>query len=143
MTNTVTSADGKPKNRRRTRRNHLVDPLIGYRIRLMRTSQSISLKHIAALLGVTAKKMDEYESGMAELTVGQLYSLATLFSVDTNYFYQDFDELEKVADLLEISPNLSKELAGICQAYLSLEDKALRKSLIALVKSMDPAKRKI
>ncbi len=142
MTDKITLEDGKRGNKRRARRNHLVDPLIGYRIRLLRTNRKMTLKDIATALGVTVKKMTEYESGMAELSVGQLSSLAVHFSVDANYFYQDFDELEAIADFNDLAPNLAKELAGICRAYLTLEDKALRKSLIDLVKSLDPAKLK-
>jgi transcriptional regulator with XRE-family HTH domain len=141
MTNTISLESGKSsKKRRRSRNNQLVDPLIGYRIRLLRVGKKIAIKAVAQRLSVTIRKMDDYESGMAPLTVGQLYSLATLFAVDTNYFYQDFSELEDVIDFNDIAPNLAKELSRLCRAYLSLEDKALRKSLIDLVKSMDPAK---
>ena len=142
MTDSNNLEGGKQGKSRRARRNHLVDPLIGYRIRLLRTSRDMTVKDIASALSITAKKMNEYESGMAELSVGQLYSLASVFSVDVNYFYQDLDELDNVIDFSHIAPNLTKELSGICRAYLTLEDKALRKSLIDLVKSMDPAKRR-
>ena len=140
MTDTVTLEDTNPKNSNRGRRNYLVDPLVGYRIRLLRTSRNVSPKTVGRALGVAVKKLNDIESGMAELTAGQLYSLAMLFSIDVNYFYQDFAELEKVAGVRDTTTNLAKELSEICKAYLCLEDKKLRKSLIDLVKSMDPAK---
>ena len=71
-----------------SRRNR-IDVHVGSRIRLRRIQLSIERNRLATSLGVSAKTMQQFESGAARVAAGPLYSLSQLLEVVPSYFFAD------------------------------------------------------
>jgi len=66
-----------------------VDVHVGNRIKLLRVSAGISVEELRAVLGVTAEKMDAYESGATRIGPNLLYEVSKLLSCPPTAFFED------------------------------------------------------
>lgn len=65
------------------------DAQIGDRIRLRRTSLGISQQRLATKLGISDRRVQEYERGTARITAVLLRELGQALDVPVSYFFDD------------------------------------------------------
>lgn len=77
-----------------------VDIAVGERLREQRLRRGLSVRQLAAAVGVTAERLGDYEAGRGRVTAAVLYELAVTLAVPISYFFSDLrpeasDELPK------------------------------------------------
>jgi transcriptional regulator with XRE-family HTH domain len=65
-----------------------VDRYVAARIRQRRRQLGIKQIEIAEFIGVSARRMQKYESGKDRITAGYLFAIAMMLSVRVDYFYE-------------------------------------------------------
>lgn len=119
-----------------TQPSKVVNALVGHRIRTLRVDRDLNLKQLAEPLGIPAKRLKEIELGNANISAELLYRVSASFSVNVGYFFQDLEALQKTSDGFDIDPYISRELPRLFKAYLGMENRDLKKSLVGLVESV-------
>lgn len=128
---------------RRTR-NHIgspdpIDQLVGRQLRKRRLQLGLSQLGVAEAIGVTFQQIQKYEGGANRIVASRLYDLAEVLDVPVAYFFPESDssatngEEEESADIGHPTP---KETLNLVKAYYRIEEPALRKKLIELVRSV-------
>jgi DNA-binding transcriptional regulator YiaG len=66
-----------------------VDKLVGERLRSRRIALGLSDKDLAAALGTTVKKLQQWEAGIGRIGGARLLKLTEILDVDSVYFFAD------------------------------------------------------
>ena len=74
------------------------DEKIGLRLREKRRAMGMTLEGLSKLLNISLPQVQKYESGATKLSPRFLYELCKIFSVQPNYFFQDFETDLKAVD---------------------------------------------
>lgn len=119
-----------------------IDRLVGRQLRARRLELGLSQQRLAEAIGVTFQQIQKYEHGSNRVVASRLYDLAKVLHVSIEYFFADAER--NLADATEaVKP--AAEAAGfptpeetrkLVDAYYSIEDPALRRKLIELVRSV-------
>jgi transcriptional regulator with XRE-family HTH domain len=118
---------------------HPVDIHVGERLKVRRVSLGMSQEHLGEAVGVTFQQIQKYERGLNRIGSSRLYEFSQLLSVPVSYF---FDKVGNVAegvlprDILAQSGQRNKEVLTLVRSYDKIQDVALRKKLLALVKTL-------
>ncbi|MEM8569309.1 MAG: helix-turn-helix transcriptional regulator [Pseudomonadota bacterium] len=115
-----------------------IDRHVGQRIRARRESLRISQGRLGRQLGVTFSQIQKYEKGSNRIGAGRLYQIALFLGVTPNYFFEGLRDDEVVEGsgrprLGTVSPD---EVKALTDAFLEVDDKDTRASVIALVRSL-------
>lgn len=135
MVERLPPTDGK-KSVRKSNNNDFASSLIGCRIQALRLSGDIDIRDVAKRLNMGKKQLIAVEQGAEVADVRILHRLCDLFSVDANYFFQDFDSISGLKDVSKIKSAQAKDLKRLFEAYLSIPNRALQKSLVELAESI-------
>lgn len=122
-----------------------VDRHVGERIRLRRESLNISQRELSRRLGLTPSQIDNYERGVNKIGAGRLWVLSDALDVSVNDFFEglvrDDDEQGRpkfpAADFITDTPGPdTPEWAKLVRAFVRIGDRGVRRSLIALVRTI-------
>lgn len=128
-----------------------IDIHVGSRVRLRRGIMGLSQEKLAESLGITFQQVQKYERGTNRVSASRLYQLGEILDVSINFFFdgfnakdparvyglsesmqEDFSWLEeKGGDLME-----RKETIELVRVYYSVQDPALRKSFMKMLKTL-------
>lgn len=118
-----------------------IDRLVGRHLRRRRLELGLSQQRLAQAIGVTFQQIQKYEHGTNRVVASRLYDLAKVLHVDVEYFFADAaleaarakeaDQAAAAADYP--SPGETRKLVD---AYYAIQDPALRRRLIDLVRSV-------
>lgn len=122
---------------------------VGARIRMRRMILGISQEKLGATLGVTFQQVQKYEKGATRVGAGRLLEIANYLGVPVSYFFETAvsQGLEMqgsgttaIAETNEFD-QFVKSLEGIKlnNAFLGIQDPAIRRHLLDLVVSMSRA----
>ena len=112
---------------------------MGRQLRKRRLQLGLSQLGVAEAIGVTFQQIQKYEGGTNRIVASRLYDLAEVLDVPVAYFFPESDsgaangEEEEFADAGHPAP---KETLNLVKAYYQIEEPALRKKLIELVRSV-------
>ena len=118
---------------------------IGGRIRLRRRLLGVSQSTLAESVGLTFQQVQKYERGANRVSASKLYEIARFLQVTISYFFEELPEpsLEGPAGggLVESDKRVhdfvrSQEGLELIAAYSTIDDAALRRSLIQLIRSV-------
>lgn len=98
---------------------------IGYRLYLRRKILKLSQKKIAEALNVSPQCIQNYESGKNSLNIFYLYKIAIFLGVDVNYFFQDINDTEKLAD--------SNHMQELLKNFVAIKNKNVAKNIESLI----------
>lgn len=129
---------------------HPVDIHVGKRLRLRRTLLGYSQEHIGNAIGITFQQIQKYERGVNRIGASRLYQLASILTVPVSYF---FEEYEAQSDYMTPTPDYSlsdattsdyqheditssRESIDLLRNYYKIPDKATRKSIVQMIKSV-------
>lgn len=117
-----------------------IDRLVGQRLRWRRRELRLTQEKLGELLNLTFQQVQKYEKGVNRVSAGRLFEIAAALGVQIGYFYEGASEFlpkgsANVAesDLLTETPILSADTLELVAAFQSINDPALRKSLLAAV----------
>lgn len=99
-------------------------------------------------LGISFQQIQKYESGTNRISASVLFRLAQIFDVPPSHFYEGIGALAVAAppagqpdrndDRLQMFARTAEGVA-LLDAYLKVEDPAIRKRVLALIRSMASA----
>lgn len=125
------------------------DAHVGARIRMRRMILGISQEKLGATLGVTFQQVQKYEKGATRVGAGRLLEIANYLDVPVSYFFEtavpeglkiqganttaapvtnEFDQFVKSSEGIKLN-----------NAFLGIQDPAIRRHLLDLVVSMSRA----
>jgi len=116
-----------------------VEQLVGRQLRKRRLQLGLSQLGVAEAIGVTFQQIQKYEGGTNRIVASRLFDLAQVLDVPIAYFFPESDsdasygEEEDFPDGRHPAP---KETLNLVKAYYQIEEPALRKKLIELVRSV-------
>lgn len=133
-----------------------MDIHVGQRLRLRREVLGITQKGLAESLGVTFQQVQKYERGTNRISASRLHDLATIFKVDTNFFFADYNEDEPgrvygfsdtnqadFAWLEQESGDLMqrRETIKLVHTYYAVQDQKLRQNFLKMLQTLVSSQR--
>jgi len=120
-----------------------VDLLVGQLLRKRRLELGLSQIGVAEAIGVTFQQIQKYEGGTNRIVASRLYDLAAVLHVPLEYFFPDWEPDTpngEDGDIDAVGHPSPRETLNLVKAYYQIEDPALRKKLIELVRSVAAGK---
>jgi transcriptional regulator with XRE-family HTH domain len=147
----MSAAEGRAKSK--------PDPMdihVGQRLKMRRSLLGMSQEQLADFIGLTFQQIQKYERGANRISASRLHSFSRILQVPIDFFFDNFKDNSdgsfsqdanmpayaglsdnKQAPLVQDEDIMkSKETIELLRAYYSVEDKAKRKDLLKLFKSM-------
>ena len=121
-----------------------VDIEVGQRIKIQRLSAGLSQTKLGESVGVTFQQVQKYEKGANRVGIGRLTRIARVLNVSVNSFFEGQDTIDRVAQTGAESPLslVTQPLAfRLLQAYSTLADGEMRRSIVELVETVAVRKR--
>lgn len=119
-----------------------VDRVVGMRMRHRRRDLKLTQEKLGELLGLTFQQVQKYEKGVNRVSAGRLFELAGVLGVPITYFFEGIAEMvgsptmtvaeSEPAPLL---PTMDMEAIELVTAFQKIEDKELRKTLLATIQA--------
>jgi len=132
--------------------SHPIDIHVGKKIRLRRIVLGLSQAELGSKIGVTFQQIQKYERGANRVGSSRLYDLSQVLSVQINFFFEGLNDLPSLLGDVTISGLAekttsgftnedidSKETVTLVKAYYKIEDPAVRKKVLGLIKAVGPA----
>ncbi len=123
-----------------------VDAYVGGRVKLRRGLIGMSQTQLADNLGITFQQVQKYEKGANRIGASRLFQISRHLGVPVQYFFEGAESVmnggenaseNSVGDSFD---QFLKSSTGIelCRSFSAIDDPAIQKKLLALVKSLTP-----
>ncbi|MEK1902993.1 MAG: helix-turn-helix domain-containing protein [Rhizobium sp.] len=124
-----------------------IDAYVGMRMRRRRQLLGMSQERLAEQIGVTFQQVQKYEKGINRIGASRLQKIAEVLRTSPAFFFeQDDSEAPSLAGLNLSAPAdpvteflRSKEGLVLNRAFVKIEDRRIRETIISLVKAMAQA----
>ncbi|MGM4913050.1 helix-turn-helix domain-containing protein [Rhizobium sp. 768_B6_N1_8] len=124
-----------------------IDTYVGMRMRRRRQLLGMSQERLAEQIGVTFQQVQKYEKGINRIGASRLQKIAEVLRTSPAFFFeQDDSEAPSLAGLNLSAPAdpvteflRSKEGLLLNRAFVKIEDRRIRETIISLVKAMAQA----
>ncbi|QDL91585.1 helix-turn-helix transcriptional regulator [Paroceanicella profunda] len=120
---------------------NLIDIHVGSRLRFRRLMVGMSQERLGAELGVTFQQVQKYEKGTNRIGASRLYEISRVLMVNVSYFFEGLEGDENqsgeglpataVTDFVSTSEGMA-----LNTAFSSIRDRATRKRIVELVKTL-------
>ncbi|MFC5757148.1 helix-turn-helix domain-containing protein [Rhizobium sp. GCM10022189] len=121
-----------------------IDTYVGMRVRRRRQLLGMSQERLAEQIGVTFQQVQKYEKGINRIGASRLQKIAEVLRTSPAFFFEQDDSqapslagldltvpADPVAEFLR-----SKEGLVLNRAFMKIEDRRIRETIISLVKAM-------
>lgn len=119
-----------------------VDRVVGMRMRLRRRDLKLTQEQLGEKLGLTFQQVQKYEKGVNRVSAGRLFELASVLGVPITYFFEGINEMISGPNLAvaeaepaPILPTMDIEAIELVTAFQKIDDKDLRKTLLATIRA--------
>ena len=110
-----------------------IDLLVGSRIRMFRKGRKMSQAQLGEKLGVTFQQVQKYENGKNRVGASRLQMISTALDVPVGQFFADDAGTSRTsAKPLAFDPQALR----FAEAFIRLNDRALRNSILDMVEAM-------
>jgi transcriptional regulator with XRE-family HTH domain len=110
-----------------------IDVLVGSRIRRFRKGRKMSQAQLGKKLGVTFQQVQKYENGKNRVGASRLQMISTALDVPVGQFFADDAGTSRTsAKPLAFDPQALR----FAEAFIRLNDRELRNSIIDMVEAM-------
>ena len=124
-----------------------IDTYVGMRMRRRRQLLGMSQERLAEQIGVTFQQVQKYEKGINRIGASRLQKIAEVLRTSPAFFFEQDDlEAPSLAGLDLSAPAdpvteflRSKEGLVLNRAFVKIEDRRIRETIISLVKAMAQA----
>ncbi|XAZ20609.1 helix-turn-helix domain-containing protein (plasmid) [Sinorhizobium sp. B11] len=121
-----------------------IDTYVGMRMRRRRQLLGMSQERLAEQIGVTFQQVQKYEKGINRIGASRLQRIAEVLRTSPAFFFEQDDlEAPSLAGLDLSAPVdpvteflRSKEGLVLNRAFMKIEDRRIRETIISLVKAM-------
>lgn len=124
-----------------------IDAHVGAQVKLRRAVVGMSQTELANRLGITFQQVQKYEKGANRISASRLYLIAEILNVTVQSFFEGADAVvvdapgayEGAIDpMVDKYEEFVRSPGGIdlCKAFVNIDDPAVRKRVVALVKSI-------
>jgi transcriptional regulator with XRE-family HTH domain len=121
-----------------TKHPNNVDRMIGRRIKMRRNELGLNQQRLAQQIGVSYQQVQKYENGTDRVGASRLHAIAKALHSDISIFFEpDAGELRESAAPFDGALETQRLLATedgrmLVQAFLGIEDTAVRRKLVEL-----------
>lgn len=121
---------------------HPVDLHVGGRIKLRRNFLGMSQEKLGKAIGLTFQQVQKYEKGTNRVGASRLFELSQVLGVPVSYFFEGVPSEPNTGDTAqaqeagESDPLARRETIDLIRAYYSIENPAVRRRFLDLVRSM-------
>lgn len=121
-----------------------VDIHIGRRIRMRRMMLKKSQTDLGETCGITFQQIQKYENGTNRVSASRLQQFAKILDVPVSFF---FESLATKGSKPNTTDDLAQQLLStrdgleLSKAFVSIDDKRLRRSIVAMVEEIADQKR--
>jgi transcriptional regulator with XRE-family HTH domain len=122
-----------PQNNKKN--GHLVDEIIGKKIKTQRLLKGWSQITLGKSVGITFQQIQKYEQGTNRVTISRLHDISDALNVPLSFFLDSLSGSQKAEESPEYQP-LSKEAAKLIQFFSQIQNPALRKQILSLTKNL-------
>lgn len=123
-----------------TKRTSDVDTEIGKRVHCHRRRLGLSQSELGEKLGITFQQVQKYERGFNRISAGRLLQMADIFAIPVAALFphanSDGDQAELAAQDALSEMLITTDGRRLSLAFLKIEDRHVRKTIIALVESL-------
>lgn len=124
-----------------------IDTYVGTRMRMRRQLLGMSQERLAEQIGVTFQQVQKYEKGINRIGASRLQRIAEVLRTSPAFFFEQDDSQAPNLAGLDLSAPIdpvaeflrSKEGLVLNKAFLKIEDRRIRETIISLVKAMAQA----
>jgi transcriptional regulator with XRE-family HTH domain len=110
-----------------------IDLLVGSRIRMFRKGRKMSQAQLGKKLGVTFQQVQKYENGKNRVGASRLQMISTALDVPVGQLFTDGAGTSRTpAKPLAFDPQALR----FAEAFIRLNDRALRNSILDMVEAM-------
>jgi len=121
-----------------------IDTYVGMRMRRRRQLLGMSQERLAEQIGVTFQQVQKYEKGINRIGASRLQRIAEVLRTSPAFFFEQDDldapslaGLDLSAPVDPVTEFLrSKEGLVLNRAFMKIEDRRIRETIISLVKAM-------
>lgn len=124
-----------------------IDAHVGAQVKLRRAVVGMSQTELADRLGITFQQVQKYENGANRISASRLYLIAEVLNVTVQSFFEGADAVVENApgayegakdEMIDKYEEFIRSPGGIdlCKAFVNIDDPAVRKRIVALVKSV-------
>ncbi|MEM1391273.1 MAG: helix-turn-helix transcriptional regulator [Pseudomonadota bacterium] len=117
-----------------------IDRIVGMRMRLRRRDLKLTQEQLGEKLGLTFQQVQKYEKGVNRVSAGRLFELSSVLGVPITYFYEGVSEMVGSTALMvaesepdQLIPTMDMEAIELLTAFQKIDDKDLRKTLLATI----------
>ncbi len=119
------------------------DHLIGQRLKELRKQKALTQKDVANAIGVSAQQIQKYEKGQDRISFSRIFELSQFMNISIESFTlfhlneNSLSDNDQASIKGSINHRLSEaEKNEILSVFSSIEDEAMRKDLLNLMKTM-------
>lgn len=117
------------------------DAHVGKRIKIRRMMLNISQGDLGEHSGITFQQIQKYERGTNRVSASRLQEFAKLLQVPVSFFFDglpSYDAKKSKAAPENLAQQLLSTREGIdlTKAFISINDKSLRRSIVSLVEQI-------
>jgi len=124
-----------------------IDTYVGMRMRRRRQLLGMSQERLAEQIGVTFQQVQKYEKGINRIGASRLQKIAEVLRTSPAFFFEQDDSEAPSLARLDLSAPIdpvteflrSKEGLVLNKAFVKIEDRRIRETIISLVKAMAQA----
>ena len=116
-----------------------VDITVGRRIRMRRMMLKKSQSELGETCGITFQQIQKYEKGANRVSASRLQQFAKILNVPVAFFFESVaakGAKPNAADDLVQQLLATREGIDLTKAFVSIDDKALRRSIVAVVEEI-------
>jgi transcriptional regulator with XRE-family HTH domain len=124
-----------------------IDTYVGMRMRRRRQLLGMSQERLAEQIGVTFQQVQKYEKGINRIGASRLQRIAEVLRTSPAFFFEQDDSQAPSLAGLDLSAPVdpvaeflrSKEGLVLNRAFVKIEDRRIRETIISLVNAMAQA----
>ncbi|MCF4167613.1 helix-turn-helix domain-containing protein [Zavarzinia compransoris] len=113
-----------------------VDVHVGARVKLRRQLLGFSQTELGNALDLTFQQVQKYEKGTNRISASKLHKMAEVLDVPISFFFDGVDGTRPETDSSELDLMSRAETINLVRAYYSIEDEAVRRKVIELLRTL-------
>ena len=113
-----------------------IDVRVGARVKLRRQLLGFSQTELGNALDLTFQQVQKYEKGTNRISASKLHKMAEVLDVPISFFFDGVEGTKADTDSGDLDLMSRSETISLVRAYYSIEDEAVRRKVIELLRTL-------
>ncbi|MDD3443810.1 MAG: helix-turn-helix transcriptional regulator [Zavarzinia sp.] len=113
-----------------------IDVHVGARVKLRRQLLGFSQTELGNALDLTFQQVQKYEKGTNRISASKLHKMAEVLDVPISFFFDGVEGTKADTDSGDLDLMSRSETISLVRAYYSIEDEAVRRKVIELLRTL-------